>query len=127
MLNYPRKVEDEDLEGVSMVGWQVIDCMPHITDFERMIVRITWMSRVFWINLWIMMERRILDKSIVDFKRNQRSSEPAEILFQSRSHRVDIKVRIGNVVVVAAFEAFFYGCDLVRAPRFAIDTLDVHT
>ena len=67
-----------------------------------------------------------LEKFIVDVVGDKWRGKLSEVLFEGGGDGVDIKIWIRDVIVVAAFEAFFDDLDLGIAARFAVDAFDIH-
>lgn len=70
-------MEDEELEAVPVVLRKTIDGEPHGRDELLDILDLT---------------RR--QELVVDFKRNERVRQPAEVLLESRSDSVNVQIRV---------------------------------
>lgn len=70
-------MEDEELETVPVMLWKAIDGEPHGRDELLDILDLTRGQEL-----------------VVDFKRNERVRQPAEVLLESRSNCVNVQIRV---------------------------------
>ena len=70
---------------------------------------------------------RDFKKFVVDIIGDKGRWKLAKVLLERRCDGVDIEVRVGDVVVVAAFEALFNSLYLGCAAGFAVDAFLIHT
>ena len=67
-----------------------------------------------------------IEKLVVDGPGNERCGQFAEVLLERGCNSHDIQIRIRNVEVVGALEAFSDLLDLRITSRLAINTFEVH-
>lgn len=111
-LHHACEVEDEEFQRVSMArrhDGRVVDGGAH--DFDAG-------GRV-WGNGGV-------EQSVVDFVGDKGGGEAAKVLFESRGDGVNVEVGVGDVEVVATFEAFPDELDLRVASRFSVDAFNLH-
>lgn len=66
------------------------------------------------------------EEPIINVVGDERCGEFAKILFEGAGYGVDIKVRIGDVVIIATFKAFFDLLNLAVAAGFTVDAFNFH-
>ncbi len=66
------------------------------------------------------------EEQVVNREGDEWCRQTAEVLFEGGGDGVDVEVRVGDVEVAVALEAFFDALDLGIAAGFAVDAFDVH-
>ena len=125
MFNDTGEMEDQDLEGIFVSRGQVVDRMLEFCDSVCIVVCIGGMSRMVLIKIVSLVVSHGFKELVVYIVSNKRRGQLAKVLFQTRSDGVNVKVRVGNVVVVVSFEAFFDDLDLAGTAGFSINTLNI--
>ena len=76
-----------------MVGWQFVDCVSHSAYAVRMVVGVSRMGGMGWVNI-LRGIRCSLQEFVVNFVSYEWGGEFAEVLFEGAGDRVDIQVGI---------------------------------
>lgn len=103
------KVEDKELQTITVARWQVLDSLAHGSD-----------------SFFVVANLDGVQKLIVDLIRDQWGRESTEILLQKRGDSIDVEIWIRDIKVIASFEAFSDDLNLAVSSAFAIDAFHVH-